>query len=194
MGRYDETERVYVFRQSGQDWVEEGDEDGPPFDSPGIPGLTVIGSSFGEAVAVYQDTLLVGDDDLTISTPPNTQKVGRAYIFKRTGSSWELALNVANPAATSDAEHFGESVGLHGRWAVIGAPQFDVGDQPAQGAVHLYRTNSAGEYELHSMLTASDGSAGNKFGLSVAIRSGILLIGAPTRAPLNMERRTSIIM
>ena len=88
-------------------------------------------------------------------------------------------MNVANPAATSDAEHFGESVGLHGRWAVIGAPQFDVGDQPAQGAVHLYRTNSAGEYELHSMLTASDGSAGNKFGLSVAIRSGILLIGAP---------------
>ena len=63
------------FRQSGQDWVEEGDEDGPPFDSPGIPGLTVIGSSFGEAVAVYQDTLLVGDDDLTISTPQILRKL-----------------------------------------------------------------------------------------------------------------------
>ncbi len=170
--------RVHVFRQSGNDWIEEGDGDGAPIDSP---GSGIVATSFGGSVALYQDTLLIGDDDFTLSAP-NSLKIGRAYIYTREGDEWDLAQDISNPEAVNDAEHFGEAVALHGRWAAISAPQYDVGEESGQGIVHMYRVNEEGYYEYdENFLMASDGDEGDSFGKAVALRSGTLIVGAPTR-------------
>jgi hypothetical protein len=171
--------RAYVFRQSGSSWIQEGDADGPPFDNP----TEVEISSFGESVALYQDTLLVGDDDYNPGEP-NGDNLGIVHVYNRTGNTWTHAQEpIVNPSGDTDSEHFGETVALHGRWAVIGAPQEDPNDISNSGVVYLYKTDAAGVYDQdhESVLTASDPGIGDGFGLAVAIRGGVLVVGAPNK-------------
>ncbi len=172
--------RVYVFRQSGTTWLEEGDTDGPPFEQP-VPGAT--SSSFGESVGLYQDTLLVGDDDYFKPSEPNGFNPGIAHVYKRVGSTWALVQSIANPSGDSDGEHFGEAVTLHGRWAAIGAPQEDPLGVNNQGVVYLYKTDATGAYPMFptQTLVGSTSIEAEKFGSSVATRSGVLVVGAPTK-------------
>ena len=173
--------RVYVFRQSGSGWSQEGDEDGAPFDSPAWDDPSTIATSFGESVALYEDTLLVGDDNYTVPVGPSDgNSLGRAYVFTRDGSSWSLSQTIENPFALTDAEHFGEVVALHGRWAMIGAPHYDDGKEFQRGVVHVYKVDVEGQYiDQRTPLAGSDSDASDLFGKSLSIRSGVLVVGAP---------------
>lgn len=74
-----------------------------------------------------------------------------------------------------------ENLGLHiatsGDWVVIGQAGKNIGSNVAQGAVYVYlRTGNT--WTLMQVLTASDGSAGDYFGHSVAINQNFLVVGA----------------
>jgi hypothetical protein len=102
---------VYVFSRNASTWEQQYKLmafDGAPKDY------------FGKSVAVNGDTALIGayyDDD-------NGDNSGSAYVFRRSGSTWEQQAKLtASDGTTGDC--FGYWVAVDGDTAVIGAPYDD---------------------------------------------------------------------
>ncbi len=132
---------------------------------------------FGWSVAINGDTVLVGaifDDDIA-------HAAGSVYVFDRNQGgpeAWGLVTKLfAEDASSNDL--FGNSVAIHGDTAVIGAPCND--DRGSNsGSTYIFERNQGGENNWGQVikLTALDGASQDFFGISVAIRSDIALVGA----------------
>ena len=70
-------------------------------------------------------------------------------------------------------DQFGSAVAIQGDEAVVGAPQ-----QGGQGAVYVF-TRANGVWTQQTRLFASDGRAGDQFGLAVDIDGDRIIVGAP---------------
>ncbi|MCE5340561.1 MAG: FG-GAP repeat protein [Planctomycetaceae bacterium] len=70
-------------------------------------------------------------------------------------------------------DSFGCAVAVSGDWAVVGA----YADESSKGAAYVYRRVS-GAWTQQQKLTASDGAAGDCFGISVAINGDYIIVGA----------------
>ena len=132
---------------------------------------------FGWSVSISGDYAIVGaylDDD-------NGADSGSAYIYFRDNDVWtQQAKLTASDGAAGD--YFGISVGISGDTAVIGAWR----DNSDTGAVYVF-TRSGTAWSQQAKLTASDASAGQGFGRSVAIDgdsmiAGVNIFGASNRA------------
>ena len=153
---------AYVFVRSGGSWTEQAKitaRDG------------AVGDQFGYSVAVSGDIAVVGaahDDDKGASS-------GSAYVFVRVGGSWtEQAKLTASDGAAGDI--FGNSVAVSGDTAVVGACRnADYG--PNSGSAYVF-VRSSGSWTEQAKLTASDGAAGDYFGLHIAINGGRAVVGA----------------
>jgi hypothetical protein len=82
----------------------------------------------------------------------------------------------ASDGAASDA--FGTSVTVSGTTIVVGADGHTVGSNAGQGAAYVF-SNTSGTWKQTAELTASDGTAGDDFGYSVAVTGGTVAVGAP---------------
>ncbi len=76
-----------------------------------------------------------------------------------------------------DSDQFGWSVAISGETAIIGAPSDDIGANENQGSAYIYVRNGP-SWTQQAKLTASDGAAGDIFGLSVAISGDTAIVGA----------------
>ncbi|MBK7093855.1 MAG: FG-GAP repeat protein [Saprospiraceae bacterium] len=72
---------------------------------------------------------------------------------------------------------FGFSVSISGDYAVIGAPQDDNSGNEDQGSAYIFQ-HSGTSWTQQAKLTASDGAADDRFGMSVSISGDYALIGA----------------
>lgn len=72
---------------------------------------------------------------------------------------------------------FGNSVATDTNWVVVGAPN----DTSDTGAVYVYHRTDLRGWEQRQILTASDATAGDEFGRSVAISGEYIFIGASER-------------
>jgi len=72
---------------------------------------------------------------------------------------------------------FGFSIAISRRTAVVGAPGRNVDEHLSQGAAYVFRRSGA-TWTLIQELIASDGAAGDQFGIAVAMAGDTLLIGA----------------
>jgi len=99
---------------------------------------------------------------------------GAAYIFTRTdGSSWtQQATLLASNGAEFD--RFGDSVAISGEYVAVGAPGYIL---YGVGAVYIFTVSNFAWTEL-AKLEASDSVSGDVFGFSLALRDGVLLVGA----------------
>jgi hypothetical protein len=130
------------------------------------------GDQFGASVAVSGDIAVIGapgDDD-------NGSQSGSAYVFRRTGGLWQQVAKLT-PADGIEWANFGRSVALYGELAFIGAP-WDDDNGIDSGSVYVFR-DVVGSWLQVAKLVASDGAAGDQFGLSVATYADMILIGAP---------------
>jgi len=155
---------VYVYKLDEGEWVEE---DKVTLDVPSMSNY------FGKSVSLYDDYLIVGSYDGT------TTYQGAAYIFKWDDEAWtQQAKLMADERA--DYDYFGDSVAIQGDCAFAGAP----GHASAAGAAYAFFREGTewgtGETELTEdvMITAEDGEANDKFGMSIAVRGDYALIGA----------------
>ncbi len=73
---------------------------------------------------------------------------------------------------------FGRALAVQGDLAVIGSNE-DVGTNPLQGMVHVYRWDGAAWVEEPPVLTASDGEAFDAFGDALALDGDVLVVGVP---------------
>ncbi len=130
------------------------------------------GDSFGNSVSIDGDYAIVGAD--TKSVGGNSWQ-GKAYIFHRSGTTWtQQAGLTASDGAAFDI--FGSSVSINGDYAIVGAYWKDVVGND-QGKAYIFH-RSGTTWTQQAGLTASDGAAGDYFGISVSIDGDYAIVGA----------------
>ena len=133
-------------------------------------GATAANDAFGAAVDINADRLIVG--------APQGATSGNAYIFERSGSTWQRRATLSIGTLTAGAG-FGTAVAIAGDLAVVGAPGSDTAAADA-GEVFLFeRDPISGAWTQRTGLQGHDTAAGHRFGWSVALDGGRLAVGAP---------------
>ena len=131
------------------------------------------GDAFGWAVAIQGNTSIVGaihDDD-------NGSNSGSAYIFDTT-TGQQLARLL--PDDGEAGELFGYCVAISGNIAIVGAISDDDNGSES-GSAYIFDISDPENPAQIAKLLASDGVAGDAFGLSLAINSTLAIVGAPCR-------------
>ena len=132
---------------------------------------------FGRALALSEGRVLIGawlDDDACPLDPDCNS--GAAYIFDRRASGWVEVAKLTASDGTRKAL-FGVAVALDGDTAVVGAQQAVLGGVE-RGAAYVFERRAAGWVET-ARLRALDGAAGDRFGASLTISGGTIVVGAP---------------
>jgi hypothetical protein len=164
---------------------------------PAAVGTTQVGDYFGYSVAVSGDTVVVGSYGEASSTTgingtPDELAggAGAAYVFVRSGTTWsqQAYLKPAAVGTTQADDAFGYSVAVSGNTIVVGAYQEDSGttginntsEESASGAGAAYVfVRSGTTWSQQAYLKASQVSAGDRFGWSVAVSGDTVVVGAP---------------
>lgn len=151
---------VYLFAWDSQDWTPQAKL---------LPGNLGPGDSFGSALALNDDSLLVG----AYLAHQATGAFGSVYAYERAGAGWQQI----DELYASDPEGlalFGYAVAMHGKRAAVGAMQ----SSDHKGAVYVFTKGADGHWSETSKLMADDGMTGDMFGISVAINNDIIVASA----------------
>ena len=139
------------------------------------------GNQFGYSVAVDGDTAVIGvyGDGVPDSLDTLVANAGSAYVFTRnTGTGvWSKAAMLTASVPTEN-DQFGISVAIDGVTVVVGAHQLDVS---RSGAAYVFTRPSGGwatATETAKLTPGTAGAAGDRFGVSVAVRGGTVVVGA----------------
>lgn len=81
------------------------------------------------------------------------------------------------PSGGQANDYLGNAIAISGNWAIFGVYNKTVGANQQQGAAYVYQRIGS-TWTLKQMLTASDGSAEDYFGLNVALSGNLMVIGA----------------
>lgn len=156
---------VYIFVRSGTTWTQQGAK------LVGDAGA----SSFGYAVALSGNTLLVGAPGTAVGSKGGA---GVAYVFVRSGTTWTQQ---GSPFTSSDihgGDEFGSAVSLSGDTALIGAYQkTTISNQ--EGSAYVFVRSGTTWSQQGAPLVASDAGEADWFGASVALSGNTAVIGAP---------------
>ena len=138
---------------------------------------------FGKSVAISGDVVIVGARGENGGSSDPLPDAGAAYIYSRNhggeGEWGEVRKLVASDPGAGD--HFGDSVGVSGQLAVVGASSESGGpgdSLPGVGAAYLFENLSGLGWTQIRRLTAADADANDDFGISVAISGDVALVGA----------------
>jgi hypothetical protein len=160
-GADDQRGACYLFRYDGTYWVEEQKltaSDGAAYDD------------YGCSVALSGDVAVIGAQYGFGAL----RESGVAYVYRFDGTDWVEEQKLM-PADGERYDRFGDAVSLDGDVAVIGA--YGAGP-PGSGAAYVYRYDGT-EWVLEQRLPPSDGRVAGHFGMAVAVRDGLAVIGAP---------------
>jgi len=130
-----------------------------------------VGAQFGNAVAIGGNTMVVGArfDGTTAS------QAGAAYVYVLGGNTWtQQAVLLAPDGAVADK--FGYSVAISENTIVVGAYNDDSPLSNAGSAYVFVRSGTV--WTFQQKLTASDATADDQFGVSVAIVGETAFVGA----------------
>ncbi|MEI7656794.1 MAG: FG-GAP repeat protein [Phycisphaerae bacterium] len=171
---------AFVFVRAGTSWTQQA-------------RLTAAcngsNAQFGCTVSIFGDTAVVGapSDDVGVNVDQ-----GSAFIFQRTGSTWRQQARL-NAAGGMAGDLFGCSVAISGDIAIVGAAGGDVAGSVDQGTAFVF-ARSDGSWSQRAALAASGGQAGDRFGASVALWGGAVVVGAPgDDVGLNIDQGSACI-
>ena len=177
--------------------VESNDPDEDPFDiylnGYGSTALAMVQEAyakasntntndrFGEAVAVWGDTVVIGapyedsdENGVNDATPPRYQsshpQAGAVFVFRRgSDGSWTQEAHLkASDASPND--HFGYSVAIHEDTVVAGS---DLSE-----CVYVF-TRSGTTWTQQAILQAPFSESGDQFGYSVDVHGDTTAVGTP---------------
>jgi hypothetical protein len=178
---------AYVFVRSGMTWSQQA-----YLKASNTEG----GDSFGYAVAISDNTVIVGAlYESSAATGVNGNqgdnsavRSGAAYVFARSGTTWiqQAYLKASN---TGVRDGFGLSVAVSGDTAVVGAPfessagtgvndnQSD-NSASASGAAYVF-ARSGTTWSQQAYLKASNTGVDDSFGRCVAVSGNTVVVAAP---------------
>lgn len=139
-------------------------------------------NSFGSAVAISGNMLVVGDVTASLDTDGDgslEQNIGAAYIFERNQGgpdNWGEVKTLL-PSDGGFGSFFGSSVTISGDVVVVGT-------LGRQEQVYVFGRNQGGTNQWGEIkkLVASDGAGFDTFGQSVALSGDTLVVGAPRKS------------
>ncbi len=130
-----------------------------------------MNDSFGWAVASDGQLVAIGAFGDDPNDGPQGNNVGSVYIFERSGKNQLLKLT---PPDGANQDAFGHSVAISNKYIVVGAYGDD--DRGSiSGSVYIYSTTDG---RFIRKITAHDGSMFDRFGISLALTSEYLAVGA----------------
>ena len=157
---------AYVFVCDAQgNWLEE---------QKLVASDGVLRDCFGYSVSISGDKAIVAAQPWGDDNP----RQGAAYVFVRDGQgNWtEEQKLVASDGMVGD--EFGESVSMSGEGVIVGADKADIGGNTEQGAAYVFVRDGQGNWTEEQKLVASDGMAGDWFGVSVSMSGDRAMVGA----------------
>jgi trimeric autotransporter adhesin len=126
------------------------------------------GEDLGGAIAISGNTIVAGADAATINGKAGQ---GELYVFTKAASGWQNATETAELTASDGVagDGLGTSVAISGSTIVAGSPYAAIGGLQARGAVYVFTEGASGwsSETQTAELTASDGAADDRLGLSV---------------------------
>ncbi len=142
------------------------------------------GQGFGKSVAIDESAtrLIIGapDDD------SRGTEAGAVYIFEKVDGYWTQKTKLFAPTPAPDSgttlEHarFGESVGISGNVAVVGAPGDDADNMnAAHDSAYIFERSATGAWIAKGAPLSVPNDSLDDFGRSVAISGNRLVVGAP---------------
>lgn len=148
---------------------------------------------FGIAVATLgEEEVAIGAmrEDGGSATDPTVDGAsdsGAVYIFGQQGDSW-VQLHYLKPDPPRAGEAFGSSIAAEADTLAIGAPNGDplewyagIPASERAGAVYIFERDN-GAWVQKQRLVPDPSMDGNMFGSRIALRGGVLLVGAPDDA------------
>jgi hypothetical protein len=100
---------------------------------------------------------------------------GRVDVLSRSSGSWEAVATI-EPVETTH-ENFGGGLALDGVTAVVADPGRSATD--IQGSVHVFAEDNSEGWRFVQKLVPPDSSAGDRFGLRMALEGDTLIVAAP---------------
>lgn len=167
---------VQVYARSGGTWSLQDlltDPDGTSLDFFGLP------------LALSGDTLAVG------ATRLFSPGVGTVHVFVRSGTTWALQTEVADPDP-GDLDVFGISFALAGDRLVVGSPLLEAESGARRGSAHVFVRSGPAWIERQT-LVASVSEPADLFGLSVALSGQTVWVVAPGDPRLDDDQRNGLI-
>ena len=138
--------------------------------SSGVRAPAVQGDGvFGTATAMAGVRVAVGAPG---ETAAGLNYAGNAYVFNTKTSA---VTDLSSPNAQFEG-NFGSSIAISGTTVVVGAPDENVSGQASAGRAYVF---SATTGHLIQTLSSPNSQADGKFGSSVAVAGGRVLVGAP---------------
>lgn len=191
--------RLHVFQRTEGNWTEVQTLDSPYSFAPSS-GLDQRTAGFGLNLALTGDTLVAGvPDDHSAAGGVDGNHLdqaaaqsGAAWVYRNVAGAWirEAYLKASNPHPRAK---FGHAVALAGDRLVVGAPEEASagigvnGDQTPvagirPGAAYVFHREGATWAQRAYLKPAEQNHAradkGDKFGISVALAGGAVLVGA----------------
>ncbi len=156
---------AYVFMRTGSQnsmnpWTPQG-----MLTEPGSPD-----DNYGWSVGISCDTAIVGVPRGNIA--PN-QHEGVAYIYTRSGFTWNNLQAKISANAPATSELFGESVGIYKDFVVVGSPNYS----GLKGRAYFF--SRTGTTWSSATIIGTGQLAGDRLGSSVAISSNMIAVGIP---------------
>ena len=176
------TGAVYVMKKTQNGWIEDGKitaDDGQSGD--------LFGYSVKAKYDFFDILLVVGCPGSNVGSNLGQ---GAVYVFRKSGENWtqeaklvlstgtafdSLGYAVTKPHKLNNIYHFG-----------AGAPYKNLNGQGGVGAVYIFHeTNNWSNTEID--ISATNNQAGDRFGLSIALDSNVMIVGAPLHDSYNIS-------
>ena len=175
---------AYIFKRAGSTWTQAAYVKASNTDSR---------DEFGQAVAVYGDTVAVGsseEESCVTGTPSGPSSnvcynSGAVYVFRDTGSWAEEAF--LKRASNSSNTRFGSSLGMAADSLAVGVTgdgncgtgvgSMAGGGCATSGAVHMY-ARSGTTWSQEAYIKATNTEAGDAFGTKLDLDGNRLIVNA----------------
>lgn len=132
------------------------------------------GENFGAAAGIHNNRVIIGAPSVRF----NDETKGEAYIFL-----YDPAANTHTQEATLAAydgqeyDYYGESVGICGDYAVVGAPLRDASGVLNCGAVYVYK-RTGNQWTQTGFISPADRGTEDRFGYKVSLSGEWLAVSA----------------
>lgn len=150
---------LYVFNRQGESWIQQQKLTGSDLKP---------GDWFGFSLGMDEGVIIGG----AIFADGISDGTGAAYVFRYDGLLWQQEQKLfADDSVPGD--WFGAEVAIAGDVAIVGAPFHASG----AGAAYIFRFDGIG-WVQEQKLVASDGVAGDDFGIFVDVDGDVAVVGA----------------
>ncbi len=152
---------AYIYSHEGSKW---------PRQAMLVPETPIAQARFGHSAALSGNIAAVG---APFESNDKAKSAGAVYVFEKKDGAWKQTARLLPPENVPC--NFGERIALDGDTLIVGAPQTN----GYTGAAHVFVRNAAGAWVAQGRLDPEEAAANSQYGLGVAIRGDLAVVGAP---------------